>query len=164
MVLYKTHWAGLSEPSWEQEMDFHLSPHLALLGRNPGPAPPNQPPVPPNADRGGTPRALPQQRGTFPSAGLRLCSPRRLAPSLPRHRYSLRKPTFSTRETMGYGGLEKSARALPRTRYTWFASWTTRDQLNFLFPRRATRLQREPYDVLVLASSHRQCVSSGNPT
>ena len=60
-------------------------PHITLLGRNPGPASPNQPPVPPNADRGGTARALPQQRGTFPSAGLRLCSPRRLAPSLPRH-------------------------------------------------------------------------------
>ena len=24
-VLYKTHWAGLSEPSWEREMDLHLS-------------------------------------------------------------------------------------------------------------------------------------------
>ena len=58
-------------------------PYLALLGRNPGPAPPTQPPLPPSADRGGTARALPQQRGTFPSAGLRLCSPRRLAPSLP---------------------------------------------------------------------------------
>ena len=33
---------------------------------------------------GGTSRDLPQQRGTFPSAGLRLCSPHRLAPSLPR--------------------------------------------------------------------------------
>ena len=59
--------------------------HLALLVQNPGPAPPNQTPLPPNADRGGTARALPQQRGTFPNAGLRLCSPRRLAPSLPRH-------------------------------------------------------------------------------
>ena len=49
---------------------------------------------------------------------------------------------------MGYGGLEKSARALPRTRYTWSAFWTTRDRLNFLFPRRATRLQREPYEAL----------------
>ena len=29
-------------------------PHRALLGRNPGPAPPNQLPVPLNADRGGT--------------------------------------------------------------------------------------------------------------
>ena len=24
-MLYKTHWAGLSEPSWEREMDLHLS-------------------------------------------------------------------------------------------------------------------------------------------
>ena len=62
--------------------------HRALLSRSPGPAPPNQPPLPPNADRGGKARALPQHRGTFPSAGLRLCSPRRLAPSLPRHRTS----------------------------------------------------------------------------
>ena len=28
-VLYKTHWAGLSEPFWEREMDLHLShPHI----------------------------------------------------------------------------------------------------------------------------------------
>ena len=25
VVLYKTHWAGLSEPSWEREVDLHLS-------------------------------------------------------------------------------------------------------------------------------------------
>ena len=24
-VLFKTHWAGLSEPPWEREMDLHLS-------------------------------------------------------------------------------------------------------------------------------------------
>ena len=63
-------------------------PYLALLGRNPGPAPPNQPPLPPNADRGGTARALPQERRTYPSAGLRLCSLHRLTPSLPRHSIS----------------------------------------------------------------------------
>ena len=69
-------------------------PHLALLSRNPGPAPPNQPPLPPSVDRGGTARALPQQRGTFPGAGLRLCSPRRLAPSLPRHSTSQASPLW----------------------------------------------------------------------
>ena len=62
--------------------------------------------------------------------------------------YSLKETTFSIRETMGYGGFEKSPRALPRTRYTWSAFWTTRDQLNFLFPRRATRLRPEPYEPL----------------
>ena len=28
-MLYKTHWVGISEPSWEREMDLHLSrPHI----------------------------------------------------------------------------------------------------------------------------------------
>ena len=62
--------------------------------------------------------------------------------------FFLKEPTFGTTETTGYVGLEKSARALPRTRYTWPAFWTTRDRLNFLFPRRATRLRREPFEVL----------------
>ena len=49
-VLYKTHWVGLSEPSWEREMDIQLShPHFALLGRHSGPASPNQPSLPPDA-------------------------------------------------------------------------------------------------------------------
>ena len=62
--------------------------------------------------------------------------------------YFLREPTFGTSKTIGYGGLEKSVRALPRTRYAWFAFRTTRDQSNFLFPRRATRLRRKPYEAL----------------
>ena len=41
--------------------------------------------LPLNAKQGGTARALPQQWGMVSSAGLRLCSPRRLAPSLPQH-------------------------------------------------------------------------------
>ena len=56
---------------------------------------------------------------------------------------------------MGYDDLEKSARAQPRTRYTRSAFWTTRGRLNFDGSR--TRL-------LVPASSHRQCASSGDPT
>ena len=124
-------------------------PYLMLLGRQAGPAQPNQPPLPPNADRDGTARALPQQRGAFLIAGLRLCYPRQLAPPLPRHSVCfLREPTFWTRERMGYGGLEKLGRAQPRTRYTWSAFWTTRGRLNFLFPQRATRLRREPYGAL----------------
>ena len=63
-------------------------------------------------------------------------------------RHFLREPTFGTRETMGYIGLEKSARAQPGTRCTWPAFWTTRDRLNFPFPWHATRLRREPYEAL----------------
>ena len=77
-VLYKTHLAGTLQTflgAGNGPSPLPL-PHLALLGRNTGPAPPTQPPLSPNADRGGTARAFPQQRGTFPSAGLRLCSPR----------------------------------------------------------------------------------------
>ena len=89
-----------------------------------------------------------------PSATTRNVSKRRATPVFPAPigsvatttQYSLRKPTFGTRETMGYGGLEKSARALPRGRYTWSAFRTTRDRLNFLFLRRAARLRWEPYE------------------
>ena len=63
-------------------------------------------------------------------------------------RCSLREPNLGTRETMGCGGLEKSTRAQPRIKYTWSAFWTTRGRLNSLFPRRATRLRREPYEAL----------------
>ena len=80
--------------------------------------------------------------------------------------YFLRELTFGTRETMGYGGLEKLARALPRTRYTWSAFWTTRDRLNFLFPRRATRLRREPYEALGACqfTSPVRCLGESNVT
>ena len=48
-------------------------PHVPLFGRHSGLALPNQPPLPPDADWCGTTRAVPEQRGTFPSAGLRMC-------------------------------------------------------------------------------------------
>ena len=35
---------------------------------------------------------------------------------------------------MSYGGFETSARAQPRTRYTWSAFWMTRDQLKLPLP------------------------------
>ena len=59
-------------------MDLHLSRShtFALLGQHFGPAPPNQPPLPPDADWCGTARALPEQRGTFSGAGLRMCPTR----------------------------------------------------------------------------------------
>ena len=29
-MMYETHWIGLSRPSWEREMDLHLSRHAML--------------------------------------------------------------------------------------------------------------------------------------
>ena len=35
-ILYKTYWAGLSEPSWEREIDLHLSrSHTCVIGPEP---------------------------------------------------------------------------------------------------------------------------------
>ena len=42
----------------------------------------------------------------------------------------------------------KHQREHNRTRYTWFAFWTTRSRLNFLAPRRTTQLRQEPYEAL----------------
>ena len=71
---------------------------------------------------------------------------------------------FGTIKTMGYGGLEKSARAQPRTRYTWFAFWTTRDQLTSSSPGALHDFDGSRARLLVPASPHRQCAFSGNPT
>ena len=48
----------------------------------------------------------------------------------------------------GLWRLGKSARALPRTRYTYSAFWTAQDRSNFLFPHRATQRRQEPYKAL----------------
>ena len=61
---------------------------------------------------------------------------------------SPREPTFGTRVTMGCGGLAKSAGVRLRMEYTWSDFWTTRGRSSFLSPRRATRPQRGPYEVL----------------
>ena len=55
-AMYQTHWTGLSRPSWKREMDLQLSCHALLRywAGTPEPAPPNQPPVPPNDNRRGT--------------------------------------------------------------------------------------------------------------
>ena len=78
-VLSKTHWAGLSEPSWEREKNLHLSRSHILRYWAGTPDQHRQ-----------TNRLYRQMRigaaqRELPSAGLRLCSPRRLAPPLTRH-------------------------------------------------------------------------------
>ena len=67
-------------------------------------------------------------------------------------RCSPREPTFGTRATMGYGGLEKCVRVRRRMEYTWSDFWTTRGRSSSLFLR-ATRPQRRPYEVLGVCRS-----------
>ena len=148
-MLHKTHWAGLSETSREREIDLHLSrSHILRYWAGT----PDQHRQTNRLYRrmriGAAQRKLSRNNGERFLAPGYACVPH--ADWLRRYHDTdfLREPTFGTRETIGCGGLEKSARALPRTRYTWSASWTTRDRLNFLFPRHATRLRREPYEAL----------------
>ena len=69
-------------------------------------------------------------------------------------RFSPREPTLGTIDdglwvqlTMGCGGLRKPVRVRRRLEYTWSDFWTTRGRSSS-FPRRATRPQRVPYEVL----------------
>ena len=83
-MLYKTHWAGLSEPSWEREMDLQLSRSYIMrywAGT------PDQHCQTNRLYRlmriGAAQRELSRNNGaatgTFPSARLRLCSPCRVS-------------------------------------------------------------------------------------
>ena len=148
-MLYKMHWAGLSKPSWEREMDPHLSRShiLRYWAGTPGEHRQTN-----HLYRrmwiGAAQRELSRNNGEFSYHRATPVFPAPIGSVATTTQYFRREFTFGTRETMGYGGLEKSARALPRTRYTRSAFWTTRDRLNFLFPRRATQLRREPYEAL----------------
>ena len=63
------------------------------------------------------------------------------------------EPTFGTRATTVCGGLGRSERARLRMGYIRCDFWMTRDRSSFLFLRRATRLQRELYEVLGVCST-----------
>ena len=88
-VLYKTHWVGLSEPSWEREMYLHLSrpaPTFRVIGLalRTSTAKPTASTAECGSGRHNASSPA-TTRNVFSLAGLRLCSPRRVAPSLPRH-------------------------------------------------------------------------------
>lgn len=80
-VIYETHRAGLSGPSWERETGFQLSrpEGLKRWAGTPKPAQPNQPTafVPPDENRLCTASgSFPAQWPTCPGTRLRLCPPR----------------------------------------------------------------------------------------
>ena len=72
-----------------------------------------------------------------------------------------REPTFGTRATMGYGILEKSVRVRRKMRHTWSDGGTIRGRSSSRFPRRATRPQRGPYEVLGACRSTKPARSLG---
>ena len=146
-VLYKTHWVGLSEPSWEREMDLHLSrSHIVrLLGRR---SEPTAKPTVSTTERGsgGHSVSSPATTGNifWCRATLVFTAPSgSIATTI---RCFLRRSTFCTRETIGCGFLETSVPAQPRARYIWSDFWTAQGPFKFLFSRRDTRLQRGPYE------------------
>ena len=148
-VLYKTHWVGISEPSWEREMDLHLSrPHILRYWAG-------TPDQHRQANRlyrrmriGAAQRELSRNNGERFLAPGYACVPH--AEWLRRYHDTVlpKGAQFGTTAMMGCGGLEKSVRERQRMGCTWSDVWTIRGRLSSLFPRRGTQLRRGPYGVL----------------
>ena len=142
-VLYKTHWAGLSEPSWEREMDLHLSRSHILRYWAEAPEQHRQ-----------TNRLYRGMRigAAQPELSLNI-GERFLAPGcacVPRadwlRRYHdtvlLKGAHFWYKGDDGLWWLEKISASATEDKVYLVHFLDDRDRLNFLFPRRATRLRR----------------------
>ena len=148
-VLYKTHWAGLSEPSWEQEMDLHLfCSHILRYWAGT----PDQHRQTNRLYRrmriGAAQRELSRYNGERFLAPGYACVPR--ADWLRRYHDTVlpEGAHYWYNGDDGLWWLGKSARALPRTRYTWSAFWTTRDRLTSSSPGALHDFDGEPYEAL----------------
>ena len=153
---------GLSEPSWEREMDLHLSrSHILRYWAGP----PDQHRQTNRLYRrmwnGAAQRELSRNNGERFWRRATLVSHARSGSAATAIRRSPREPTFGTRATMGCGGFEKSMRVRRRMEYTWSDVWTTRGRSSFRSLRRATRPQRGAYEVLGASRSTKSARSSG---
>ena len=164
-VLYKTHWVGLSEPSWERETDLQLPrTHVLRFGA-------------------GTPdqhrqnkrlyhrmRICAVERELFRNNGERfwcrttLVSHARSVFAAIATRCSPRELTFDARATMGCGGVEKPARVRRGMEYTWSDFWTTQSWSSFLPPSALYDLDEGRTRCLVLPGPRSQRVPSVDPT
>ena len=167
MVLYETHWTGLSRPSREREMDLQLFRHELLqcwAGT------PNQHRQTNRLYRrmriGAAQRELSRSNGERFLAADYGCvlAQNGLAAAAPR--CFPMEPPPSTRATTVRGGLGRSARARLPMGCIWCAFWMTRDRSSFLLPRRATRLRRELCctGVLISTSTLSYRICTGGPT
>ena len=148
-MLYTTRWLGLSAPSWEREMDLHLSRSHSLRYWAGIPDQHRQ-----------TNRLHHRMRiGAAQRELSRNNAERSLAPGyacVP-HGEWLRRyhgtvlPKGAHVSYKGDDGLwwfRKSVRVRRGMEYTWSDFWTTRGRSSSLFPQCATRPQRGPYEVL----------------
>ena len=161
-VLYKAHWAGLSEPSLKREMNLQLSrTHILRYWAGT----PDQHRQTNRICRrmciGAAQSELSRNNGERFLAPGYACVPR--AKWLHRYRDTVlpKGAHFGTRAMMGCRGLEKSARVRRRKEYTWSDFWTTRGRSGFLSPRHATQPQRGPYEVLGASRSTKPTRSLG---
>ena len=140
---------GLSEPSWEREMDLHLSrSHVLRYWAG-------TPDQHRHTNRlyrrmriGAAQRELSRNNGERFLAPGYACVPR--AEWLRRYRNTVLPKGAHVwyKGDDGLWGLGKSVRVRRRMGYTWSDFLTIRGRSSSLFPRRATRPQRGPYEVL----------------
>ena len=162
-VLCKTHWAGLSEPSCERKIDLHLSrPHILRYSAG-------KPDQHRQTNRlyrrmriGAAQRELSRNNGERFLAPGYACVTR--ADWLRRYHDTVlsQGSQFWYKGDDGLWWLGKISASTTEDKVCLIRFWTTRGRSNFLFPRRATRLRREPYEALGGCKSHDQGVSSGD--
>ena len=141
-VLYKKHWVGLSQPSWEREMDLQIS-HSHILRYWAGT---------PDEHRQinrlyGRMRIGAAHRELSPNNGERFLAPGHACVPRAEWRRHYCDPVLTKAAHVWY----KSDDGL------WWlgkiSANTTRGRSSSLFPRRATQPQRGPYEVLDTCSS-----------
>ena len=126
-VLYKTRWVGLTEPSWEREMDLHLSRTHILRYWAGSPDQHRQTNRLYRRMRIGAAQCeLSRNNGGRFWRRATPMSHTRSGSTASAIRCSPREPTFGTRATMGCGGFEKSVQVRRKMGYTWSDFWTIR--------------------------------------
>ena len=164
-VLYKTHWAGFSEPSWDRGMDLHLSRSHTLRYWAGTPDPHHQTKRLHRRMRiGAAQRELSRNNGERFLAPGYACVPR--ADWIRRyHDTVLPKGAHTWYE--GYDGLwwlGKISASATEDKVYLVRLMDAPGPIELSLPPACYTTVRNRIRLLVLARSHRQCVLSGNPT
>ena len=161
-AINKTHWARLSEPSWEREVDLQFSrTHISRYWAGT----PDQHRQTNRLYRrmriGAAERELSRNNGDRFLAPGYACVPRADCLYRCRHTVLPKGAHVWYKGDDGLWCLGKISTSTTRMEYTWSDFWTTRCRSSFLFPRRATRPQRGPYEVRRASRSTKPARSLG---